>query len=135
LSEVLLDEVHIAEATLSTEVDGLWMVPAGQWDREVVQALAKDRLHKVFEKLRQAYDFIVVDSHPVLAATDSLLIAQHADAVLMAVMRDVSQAPKVYAAMQRLAGLQIHVLGAVVSGLPEQAVVNGNYGGPVAVLR
>lgn len=116
LSEVLLGEVHLAEATRSTAVDGLWMIPAGQWDREVMHALARDGMDEIFEKLKSEYDFIVVDSHPVLPANDSLLIAQHVDAVLLAVLRDVSQAPRIYAACQKLATLGIRVLGAVVNG-------------------
>jgi capsular exopolysaccharide synthesis family protein len=126
-SEAILGEVHIAEATLSTPVDGLWMIPAGQWDREVLQALARDGLNKVFDKLKNEYDFIVIDSHPVLPATDSLLIGQHVDAVILSVMRGVSQAPKVYGAYQRLATLGIRIFGAVVNGLPEEDVYAGGY--------
>ena len=47
---------------------------------------------------KEEYDFIVVDSHPVLAATDSLLLGQHVDAVLLSLMRDVSRVLHVYAA-------------------------------------
>lgn len=118
-SEVLLNEVHVAEATLSTQVDGLWVIPGGLWDREVVQELAKEGVTKLFEKLRREYDFIILDSHPVLAATDSLLLGQHADAVILSLMREVSQSPRVYQACQKLHGLGIRMLGAVVNGLPE----------------
>lgn len=126
-SEAVLGEVHVAEATLSTAVDGLWMIPAGQWDREVLQALARDGVDKLFEKLKNEYDFVVVDSHPVLPATDSLLIGQHVDAVILSVLRGVSQSPKVYAAAQRLATLGIRIVGAVVNGLPEDDVYTGGY--------
>ena len=115
-SEVLLGEVEAAEAVQNTTQDGLAVVAAGQWDREVMQALARDGLEGIFEKLREEFDFIVVDSHPVLAATDSLLIGQHADAVILSVLRDVSQMPRVYAASQKLTSLGIRVLGAVVNG-------------------
>ena len=118
-SEVLLGEVHLAEATRATPVDGLWVIAAGQWDRNVMQALARDEARAVFEKLKAEYDFVIVDSHPVLPATDSLLIGQHADAVLVALLRDVSAMPKVYAACQRLTSLGIRVLGAVVNGTQE----------------
>jgi capsular exopolysaccharide synthesis family protein len=126
-SEALLGEVHIAEATLSSPVDGLWVVPAGQWDREVIQALAKDGVRRIFDKLKNEYDFVVIDSHPVLPAMDSLLIGQHVDTVILSVMRDVSQAPKVYAACQRLATLDIRVFGAVVNGMPEEDVYANGY--------
>jgi capsular exopolysaccharide synthesis family protein len=119
-SEVLLGEVHLAEATRSTSVDGLWMIPAGNWDREVMTALARDGVSDVFDKLKTEYDFIIVDSHPVLAANDSQLIGQQADAVLLALLKDVSQTPRVYAACQRLHTVGARVLGAVVQGLPAE---------------
>lgn len=124
LSEALLNEVHIAEATLSTTVDGLWVVPAGQWDREVMHAIARGGIEEIFGKLKGEYDFIVVDSHPVLPANDTLLVAQHVDVVLLSLLRDVSQAPRVYAACQRLQSLGVRILGAVVNGMPQH-----DYGG------
>ena len=116
LSEVLLGEVEAAEAVQNTAQDCLAVVTAGQWDREVMQALSRDGLEGIFEKLREEFDFIVIDSHPVLSATDSLLIGQHADAVILSVLRDVSRTPQVYAASQKLTALGIRVLGAVVNG-------------------
>ena len=108
--------MEAADAVQTTPQDGLAVLAAGQWDREVMQALARDGLEGIFEKLREEFDFIVIDSHPVLAATDSLLIGQQADAVILSVLRDVSQTPRVYAASQKLAALGIRVLGAVVNG-------------------
>ncbi len=132
LSEILLGEVSLADAVRpTTALDGLWLLPAGQWDREVLRALARSNVHELFDRLRQEFDFIILDSHPVLPATDSLLIGQHADAVLLSLMRDVSQVPRVHAAGQRLAGLGIRVLGAVVHGLPGDACEHG-YQPPVA---
>ena len=91
-----------------------------------MQALARDGLEGIFEKLREEFDFIVVDSHPVLPAADSLLIGQHMDAAILSVLRDVSQTPRVYAASQKLAALGIRVLGAVVNGAdPEEVVAAG----------
>jgi capsular exopolysaccharide synthesis family protein len=115
-SEVMLGEVEVSDAVQATTQDGLSVLPAGQWDREVIQALARDGLEGVFERLREEFDFIVIDSHPVLAAADSLLIGQQTDAVILSVLRDVSQMPRVYAASQKLAALGVRVLGAVVNG-------------------
>jgi capsular exopolysaccharide synthesis family protein len=121
-SELLLGEVETPDAIQPTTLDHLSVITAGQWDREVLQALARDGLQGIFEKLREEYDFVLIDSHPVLAATDALLIGQRADAVILSVMRGVSQSPRVYAAAQRLTALGIRVLGAVVNGSdPEEA--------------
>ncbi|HZV03981.1 MAG TPA: polysaccharide biosynthesis tyrosine autokinase [Gemmataceae bacterium] len=122
-SEVLLSEVELTDAVQTTTLDGLSFMAAGQWDREVLHALARDGVEGIFEKLQQEFDFVVIDSHPVLAATDSLLIGQRVDAVILSVLREVSQMPRVYAASQRLTTLGIRVLGAVVNGAdPEEAL-------------
>jgi capsular exopolysaccharide synthesis family protein len=115
-SEVLLEEIDLASSIIETSVPGLSLLAAGQWDREVMDALARDGVAELFERLKEEFDFIVVDSHPVLPAADSLLLGQHADAVILSVLRDVSQAPRVYAACQRLSTLGIRILGAVVNG-------------------
>jgi capsular exopolysaccharide synthesis family protein len=122
-SEALLDEVELTEAVRPTPLEGLSFLAAGQWDREVMQALARGGVEGLFDKLRQEFDFLVIDSHPVLAATDALLLGQQADAVILSVLREVSQMPRVYAAARRLQALGIRVLGAVVNGAdPEEAL-------------
>jgi capsular exopolysaccharide synthesis family protein len=124
-SEVLLAEVEPADAVQGTPLENLAVVPAGQWDREVMQALARDGVQGIFERFKEEFDFIVVDSHPVLAAADALLLGQQVDAVLLSVLRDVSRAPRVYAACQRLSALGVRLLGAVVNGTDPEEVVTG----------
>jgi capsular exopolysaccharide synthesis family protein len=122
-SEALLGEVDMADAVKTTSLEGLSFLAAGQWDREVMQALARNGLEGVFDKLREEFDFLVIDSHPVLSATDALLLGRQVDAVILSVLREVSQMPRVYTAAQRLQALGIRVLGAVVNGAdPEEAL-------------
>jgi polysaccharide biosynthesis transport protein len=122
-SEVLLGEVEVADSVQATTLDGLSVITAGQWDREVILSLARDGVEGIFERLREEFDFIIVDSHPVLPATDALLIGQQTDAVILSVMQKVSQMPRVYVAAQRLTALNIRVLGAVVNGADQEEVV------------
>ncbi len=121
-SEVLLGEIEVAEAAVEAPQENLYLLPAGQWDREVLLALSRDGLEGVFEKLAEEFDFIVVDSHPVLSATDALLIGRQSDAVVLSVLREVSQMPRVYSAHQQLTGLGIRVLGAVINGTDPEEV-------------
>jgi Mrp family chromosome partitioning ATPase len=81
-----------------------------------VQALAQDGVRDTFEQIKEQYDFIIVDTCPVLPVADSLLLAQQVDAVIFSVLRDVSRLPSVQAAQQKLQGLGVRMLGAVVIG-------------------
>jgi len=124
LCEVLRDELGIADAIRPTLANGLWILPAGTSDSEAIQALAYKDLRAMFDQLKEVYDFIVVDSSPVLPVADALLIGQHVDAVLFSIMRDVSRIPKVHAACERISSLGIRMLGAIVTG--EQSDFYGN---------
>ncbi len=120
LSEVLRGEVATEDAIRPAPVSRLWVLPAGQWDAHAIQALAQDKVHTLFERLKGQYDFIIVDSSPVLPVADSLLLAQQADGVLFSILRDVSRVPEVYAAQQRLSPLGVRMLGAVVIGMTSE---------------
>src|SRR5262249_10483840 len=114
--ELLRGEVSLEEATRPTRVEGLWAVAAGRPDPRAFQALAQPTFQSILEVLRQQFDYVVVDSAPVLPVVDSLLLGQHADGVVFSVLRGTSQAPAVHAAYQRMAELNIRMLGVVFSG-------------------
>jgi capsular exopolysaccharide synthesis family protein len=116
LSELLRHEGSVTEALHQTPVRGLYIIPAGLWDQEAVAALAQNAFPAILAELREEYDFIVVDSAPVLPVVDSLLIGRHMDGVLFSLMRGVSQLPSVESAHNRLTALNIPLLGAVVNG-------------------
>jgi len=126
-SELLRGEVLATDVIRPTPVKDLWILTAGQCDVRALQALALDGIGQVFAELKDRFDFVIVDSAPVLPVTDSLLIGQHVDAVLFSVLRDVSQLPKVYMAYERLSTLGMRMLGAVVAGARMEHHV---YGGP-----
>jgi len=119
LSELLRGDAQLDETIQSVDQDGLSVLPAGKINQETLRALAQDGTESIFDKLKEQFDFIIVDSAPVLPVTDSLLIAQKVDSVLFSIRRDVSRQGKVSAACQRLLMLGVPVVGAVVIGLDE----------------
>ena len=100
-----IPEADLPDVIKSTALSRLWLLPAGQMDTHAVQALAQEGLGTMFEHLKEEYDFIIVDSVPVLPLADALLTSQHVDAVLFSIMRDVSRLPMVHGAYERLSSL------------------------------
>jgi capsular exopolysaccharide synthesis family protein len=117
-SEVLRAEVGLADVVRPTRLSRLWLVSAGICDSHATQALAQDNVAAVFEELRGQFDYVILDSAPVLPVADSLLLAQYVDGVIFSILRDESRLPRVHAAQQRLAGLGVRILGAVINGTP-----------------
>ncbi len=116
LSEVLRGEVDVADVIQPTVAAGLSLIAAGRCDASAVESLAQGRLQESFDRIRDQFDYIIVDSAPVLAVADSLHICQHVDAAIFSVLRDVSRLPKIYEAYERLGRLGVRMLGAVVAG-------------------
>jgi capsular exopolysaccharide synthesis family protein len=117
ISEVLRGQADPGAVARPTAMPGLSFVSAGQCDEESLGALARDGVAALFGRLKEEYDFVVVDSSPVLCAADSLLLGCHVDAVLFSVLHGVSTLPSVYAAYERLEMLNVNILGAVVNGV------------------
>ncbi|MDB5308227.1 MAG: ywqD 1 [Gemmataceae bacterium] len=118
VSEVLCQEADVSDAVQPTAVPNLWVIPAGQCSTRVITALAQGHpLETLFNRLRGQFDFIIVDSCPVLPVADALLIGQHVDGVVFSIMQDISQLPKVLVASEKLQQLNVPLLGAVVNGV------------------
>ena len=118
---MLRGEATLSEVVQPTSLDGLSLIPAGRINQKVLQILAQDGAGPVFDLLRDEFEFVIIDSAPILPVTDSLLIGQHVDAALFSIRRDVSRYGKVAAACQRLQTLGVPILGAVVIGLDESS--------------
>jgi capsular exopolysaccharide synthesis family protein len=121
LCEVLRGESEIDAVVHPAQVEGMWVMLAGQCDHRAVVSLAKENAEAIFRSVRADYDFVVVDTGPVLAFADTLLMGSHADAAVLAILRDVSQIPKVYEARERLEAIGVPVLGGVVGGVSPAA--------------
>ncbi len=129
ISEVLRGEMVLADAVRATLTPNLWVLTAGSCDQQALSALAQRQifLGECFQKMREDFEFVIVDCCPVLPVVDTMLIGQHVDVAVLSVMRDVSQVPRVDAANRRLAAMGIRVFGAIVTGATDAVYYNHEY--------
>ena len=86
LGQLLESETLLDVALLSTEVPGLWLLPAGTTGQNPAETLARgSTFADLIGQLRQRFDRIVIDTPPVAAVSDGTLMAGAADAVLLIV--------------------------------------------------
>ncbi|OAI41162.1 hypothetical protein AYO40_03720 [Planctomycetaceae bacterium SCGC AG-212-D15] len=116
-SELLRNENSLEEVLQATPLDHLTLMAAGRWNYQTSQFLARERMPDILAALRQQYEYIVIDSAPVLPLVDSLLLAQHVDGVVLSVLRRVSQLPLFESAVERLQSVGVNLLGAVMNGM------------------
>jgi succinoglycan biosynthesis transport protein ExoP len=121
LCEVLRAEVDVADVIRPTHAEGLWLLTAGYCDVDAIHALATEQMQPVFDKLRNEYDFIIIDGAPILGMSDALIFGQYSDGAILSVRRDHSQMPKINHAAELLRGVGIRIIGAVVNGVQTKA--------------
>ena len=113
--EILRGQNAVAEVLHETGTENLSVITAGRWDRFTSAALSSGGAAALFKELREAYDFVIVDSSPILPVADARFVSQHVDAVLLSVLRDVSEAPKIQATSEILAAFGVRSVEAVVT--------------------
>ncbi len=102
LSEILCGEVDLAKAVRSTPVPGLSVLPAGNWKMATRQMLVGDRWRLLKREMESQFDFVVIDTSPLLLVTDTMLLAREADGVILSVLLGVSQIARIAETMSRL---------------------------------
>ncbi len=120
LSELLRQEVELDQAIHASAIDNLSVISGGQWSPAATAALARTRLPNLLKSLRERYEYIIIDSAPLLPVVDSLLLGQHADGVVLSVLREVSQLPMVRSAAERLESVGIRILGVIANGVTSE---------------
>jgi succinoglycan biosynthesis transport protein ExoP len=115
VTSVILGECSLAEAVSHTEVDGLDLLPSGP-----VPPNPSELLHTpAFKALRDAatsqYEWVIFDSPPVGAVTDSAIIAPQVDGVMLVVRAQQTTKESVEAALRQMRAVDAVMIGCVVN--------------------
>lgn len=117
LSNVLLGEVPLASAVRTIDDPPLTLLPAGPPPSNPSELVGSIRMHDLLAELRQGYDFVIVDTPPVLAVTDAVLLARQADGVILVVKGDATPRELVRHARDRLGHAGARFLGVVMNNV------------------
>jgi succinoglycan biosynthesis transport protein ExoP len=85
LSEVLRREVQWEHALQATTIEGLVILTSGSCPSNPAELLSLATLPQLLREVRTDFDFILVDSPPVLAVSDPCIVAPHTDGMLLVV--------------------------------------------------
>ncbi len=100
-------------------------------------ALGSVEMQKLLEMARSYYDYIIIDSPPVLAVSDALVLAPQADYMLYAVRYDRTSRKTVRSAMRSLSNIEIPMSAVLTAvnvtrharyGYGDNAAYYGKYG-------
>ncbi len=112
-SDVLTRKLKLSQAVLQTDIPSLWFLPRGTAIKNpgelFIGSPANDFLREVYDQ----YDFILIDTPPVLAADDTTSLAPKVDGVLFVVRGEFTSARLARQSLELLYNRHTRVLGLV----------------------
>ncbi len=121
LSDVVLEESDFGEAVCKTDVDGLYVLPAGRQVFNSSEILGSERFRDFIQSARDRFDFVIFDSPPVLAFTDAAILGALVDGVILVVWSDVRDQRDAQVALAQLHGVGARVIGGLVNGSSQRS--------------
>lgn len=116
LTSALIDQGSDPLAVLhETPVPGLQVMTSGPIPPNPAEILGSARMHEVLAALAAAADTVILDSSPVLAMSDAVILASQVDGVLLVLDAKSTRRELARRAMASLQQVQARVVGAVLN--------------------
>ena len=120
LSDALLDEGHgtttLDSVIRPSTVPGLYVLPGGSEPANISRLLHSTHLDSLIEMARAEYDFVLIDSPPMMGMADARLLSRNADGVILISRAGETSPEQLGEARERLADDGTPVIGTILNG-------------------
>jgi capsular exopolysaccharide synthesis family protein len=116
LAGVIAGEAPLPAAVRPSGLPNLDLLPCGPRPANPAELLTSPQFQEMLTELRRTYDFVIVDTPPLLAVSDPAVVAPRVDGVLLVFRMTKKVRPAAERAREQLAALGANVLGVVVNG-------------------
>jgi tyrosine-protein kinase Etk/Wzc len=103
------------------------VITGGSMPQHPSELLMSKRFADLLGTLRSRYDYVIIDSPPVLAVTDPGLIGRHADATLLVVRHGLHTEAELSQTMRQLVAAGVSLDGALLTDAPSHAMSYGAF--------
>lgn len=141
LSDYLAGQAELTQVVRPTPVAGLDILPAGNRAPNPAELLSSVTMRELVGDLSDTYDFVLVDSPPILPVADGLTLSRVVDSVVLVVRSRTTERDLAQESRRRLLRVNARILGVVLNDLDVSAderdsVMYGGYvtGGGESVL-
>lgn len=115
LSNLIVGNAAEADVLRPTTLPNLWLVTAGRVPPDPAELLGSDRFTELLRRLEARFDWVLIDSPPVMAVADPSIVGHATAGVMFVVGAEMVARPAARAAIDQLESAQVKVLGAVLN--------------------
>lgn len=116
LSEILVGE-YIEALSIKKYNDNLDIITSGYMTPNPSEALVSEKMSNFLEELRNKYDYIILDTPPILFVSDSQGLAAKADGTILVARSEKTKKNEIKEAYIRLKNINATVIGTVLNGV------------------
>ena len=98
-----------------SQLQNLYILKAGTTPPNPLELLASEKFRSTIELLREKFDYIIIDTAPVLPASDAVVLGQLCDSLLMVVQSDRTTQHMARDAVKRLNASKVNVSGLILT--------------------
>lgn len=117
LTNILVGKVSVKDAIRQTRIRNLFLLPSGTIPKNPAEFLASKIMQKLIVKASERYDIVLLDSPPVIAVTDSAVLASHLDGVILVIRSEKTDRDGLLRSVTLLKNVNAKILGVLVNGL------------------
>lgn len=125
LSDVLRREIAWEHAVQPTRIDGLAVLPSGPSPDNPAELLSQAALGQLLRQGRGEYDYLLVDTPPILAVSDPCIVSPHVDGLVLVVRMFKNKRAALVRARETLETHGVPLYGVLANDLDEQAAGYG----------
>jgi len=115
LSNLLVGESKASETVKRTLTPNLWLMAAGKAPPNPAELLGSRRFRDFMATLSEHFEWVIIDSPPVMAVTDASIIAHSVSGVVFVVGAEMTNKGAAKAALEQLDGAKAKYVGGILN--------------------
>jgi polysaccharide biosynthesis transport protein len=115
LSDLIVSKCQASQAIQSTRFKGLQVLPCGYVPPNPAELLGSANMREIVQALRSCYDWVLIDTPPVLAMADTPVLCPLVDGIVLVVSAEQSPRPAVLRAVDQVQGVGGKITGVVLN--------------------
>lgn len=127
LSHYLTGQAEIEDIIYETETEGFYLSVAGPLSPDPTSLLDSDQFQKFIDKVREDYDYVIIDAPPLGVVIDAAIIGKYCDGAVLVIEQGVIKRKVVQDVIKQLKRGKVRILGAVLNKVDERIGAYGNY--------
>jgi len=128
LSDLLAGRATLGEVIISLPDVGVDLIPRGSMVLNPAELLVIGNFEETLEQLKSFYNHIVIDSPPILGATDAAIMGKHADATFLVVKEGRYTAQELEVSFRRFQQVGVKPNGFIINDMKEGSSYYPYYG-------